>query len=183
MKRIESLIIKTYKASSALRNTPDTQIKKALKMLADAVETHMDVILKANSIDVQKQDAGDPRTDRLLLNKQRITDIAGSIRKISRLPNPSGKLLQKRKLYNDLLLQKITVPFGVVGVIYESRPNVTFDIAALCLRSMNGCLLKGSSEAENTTRAAVVIIKRVLKENNIDPDCITLLPSDRETVN
>ena len=183
MKRIESLIIKTYKGAAALRNTPDAQIKKALKMLADAVETNMAVILKANSKDVEKQDPNDPRTDRLLLNKQRITNIAGSIRKISRLPNPSGKLLQKRKLYNGLLLQKITVPFGVVGTIYESRPNVTFDIAALCLRSMNGCLLKGSSEAENTNRAAISIIKGVLNENNINPDCITLLPSERETVN
>jgi glutamate-5-semialdehyde dehydrogenase len=182
MKSIESLIIKTYKASVALRNTSDAQIKKALKMLADAVETNTAVILKANSLDVEKQDANDPRTDRLLLNKQRITNIAGSIRQISELPNPSGKLLQKRKLSNGLLLQKITVPFGVVGAIYESRPNVTFDIAALCLRSMNGCLLKGSSEAENTNRAAVSIIKRVLRENNIHPDCITLLPSEREVV-
>ena len=182
MKGIESLIIKTYKASSALRNTSDAQIKKALNMLADAVETNMAVILKANSIDVGKQDANDPRTDRLLLNKQRITNIAESIRKISRLPNPAGKVLQKRKLYNGLLLQKVTVPFGLVGTIYESRPNVTFDIAALCLRSMNGCLLKGSSDAENTNRAAIGIIKRVLKENNIHPDCITLLPSGRETV-
>src|SRR5688572_16794868 len=182
MKKIESLIIKTYRASAVLRNTSDTQIEEALKMLADAVETNMGDILKANSIDVEKQDANDPRTDRLLLNKQRITNIAGSIRQISRLPNPSGKLLHKRKLSNGLLLKKVTVPFGVVGAIYESRPNVTFDIAALCLRSMNGCLLKGSGEAENTNLAAIGIIKQVLKENNIHPDCITLLPSDRETV-
>src|SRR6478672_2807029 len=172
MKTVQSLIIKTYKASAALRNTPDAQIRKTLKMLAGAVENNMDVILKANDTDVRKQDASDPRTDRLLLNKPRIRNIAQSIRQISRLPNPSGKLLQKRKLYNGLLLQKITVPFGVVGTIYESRPNVTFDIAALCLRSMNACVLKGSSEAENTNRAAIGIIKRVLKENNIDPDCI-----------
>jgi glutamate-5-semialdehyde dehydrogenase len=182
MKRIESLIIKTYKGAAALRNTADAQITKALKMLADAVETNMAVILKANSKDVEKQDPNDPRTDRLFLNKQRITNIAGSIRKISRLPNPSGKLLEKRKLYNGLLLQKITVPFGVVGTIYESRPNVTFDIAALCLRSMNGCLLKGSSDAEHTNRASIGIIKSVLNANNINPDCITLLPSERETV-
>ena len=96
MKRIESLIIKTYNASAALRNTPDAQIKKALKMLADAVESGMDIILKANSVDVEKQDANDPRTDRLLLNKQRITNIAGSIRQISGLPNPSGKLLSRK---------------------------------------------------------------------------------------
>src|ERR1700733_15344674 len=182
MTKIESLIIKTYTASSALRNTPDARIKKALKMLADAVETSIPTLLTANSLDVEKQDAADPRTDRLLLNNKRIKNIAASIRKISRLPNPSGKLLQKQTLYNGLLLQKVTVPFGVVGTVYESRPNVTFDIAALCLRSMNGCLLKGSSEADNTNRAAISIIKKVLKENNINPDCITLLPSERETV-
>ena len=95
MKSVKSLIIKTYKASAALRNTPDAQIKKALKMLAGAVETNTDVILKANRIDVEKQEADDPRTDRLLLNKQRITSIVASIRKISTLPNPSGKELQK----------------------------------------------------------------------------------------
>ncbi len=182
MKSIESLIIKTYNASSSLRNIPNSQITKALKKLADAVEKNVAVILRANSIDVEKQDAGDPRTDRLLLNKQRITNIAGSIRQISRLPNPSGKLLLKRKLSNGLLLQKVTVPFGVVGTIYESRPNVTFDIAALCLRSMNGCLLKGSSEATHTNYAAVKVIKQTLIENNFDPDCVTLLPSERETV-
>src|SRR4026207_1563633 len=104
MKRIESLIIKTYKASASLRNTSDAHIKKALRMLADAVETNMAVIFKANNLDVGKQDANDPRTDRLLLNKQRITNMAGSIRQISGLPNPSGKLLQKRKLHNGLLL-------------------------------------------------------------------------------
>ncbi len=182
MKSIESLIIKTYNASSSLRNTSDAQIRKALKHLADAVEKNVDIILKANSIDVEKQDAGDPRTDRLLLNKQRVTNIANSIRQIRKLPNPSGKLLLKKKLSNGLLLQKVTVPFGVVGAIYESRPNVTFDIAALCLRSMNGCLLKGSSEANNTNNAAISVIKQALKENNVHPDCITLLPSDRETV-
>jgi glutamate-5-semialdehyde dehydrogenase len=182
MKSIESLIFKTFKASIALRNTPDGQIEKALMMLADAVEAGTDVIVKANNKDVAKQDPDDPRTDRLLLNKQRITNIAGSIRQISKLPNPSGKQLQKRKLHNGLSLEKVTVPFGVVGTIYESRPNVTFDIAALCLRSMNGCLLKGSSEAEHTNKTAVKIIKQVLKENNIDPDCVTLLPSERETV-
>lgn len=183
MKKVESLILQTYKASSALRNTPDAHIKAALEDLADAIETNTSVILKANEADVQRQDAGDPRTDRLLLNEQRITGIANSVRKISKLPNPSGRVLQEQELYNGLLLQKITVPFGVVGAVYESRPNVTFDIAALCLRSMNGCLLKGSSEAENTNQAAVNIIKQVLKQRHILPDCVTLLPSARETVN
>jgi glutamate-5-semialdehyde dehydrogenase len=182
MNSIQPLIIKTWKAAINLRQATDKQLKTALLQMADALEKNSAAILKANQLDVVKQDPDNPRTDRLLLNKERISGIANSIRKISRLPNPSGKTLEKRRLHNGLLLQKITVPLGVVGAIYESRPNVTFDIAALCLRSQNGCLLKGSSEAENTNEAAIRLIKKVLKANDIDPDCVTLLPVDRATV-
>ena len=182
MSTIQPLIIKTWKAAINLRQASDKQLKAVLLQLADELEKNSTAILKANQLDVEKQDPGNPRVDRLILNKQRIAGIANSIRKISRLPNPSGKTLDKRRLDNGLQLQKVTVPLGVVGAIYESRPNVTFDIAALCLRSQNGALLKGSSEAENTNQAAMRLIKKVLKANEIDPDCVTLLPSDRETV-
>jgi glutamate-5-semialdehyde dehydrogenase len=182
MSTIQPLIVKTWKAAINLRQASDKQLKAALLQLADELEKNSTAILKANQLDVEKQEPDNPRVDRLILNKQRIAGIANSIRKISRLPNPSGKTLEKRRLDNGLQLQKITVPLGVVGAIYESRPNVTFDIAALCLRSQNGALLKGSSEAENTNQAAMRLIKKVLKANNIDPDCVTLLPSDRETV-
>lgn len=182
MESIEPIIIKTYKAAASLRNASDEQIIKTLEMLADAVETHYADILKANKQDVEKQDANDSRTDRLRLNEQRVQSIANSIRNVSKLPNPAGKSIEKRTLYNGLLLEKIAVPLGVVGAIYESRPNVTFDIATLCLRSKNGCLLKGSGEAENSNKAAVEIIKSVLTQNDIDEDCVALLPSDRETV-
>jgi len=182
MPSIEPLIVKTHKAAVNLRNCTDAQIKKTLRDLADVLESNVPVILKANKKDVAKQDVDDPRVDRLLLNEQRIKNIAGSIRKVSKLPNPSNKILEKRKLHNGLQLEKISVPLGVVGAIYESRPNVTFDIAALCLRSQNACLLKGSKEAEATNIVAVKIIKDVLKQNNIDPDCVTLLPSEREVV-
>jgi glutamate-5-semialdehyde dehydrogenase len=182
MNNIEPLIIKTWKAAVALRRATDKQLKTTLLQLADALEKNSVAILKANQLDVEKQDAANPRTDRLLLTPQRIEGIANSIRKISRLPNPANKTLEKRKLENGLLLNKMSVPLGVVGAIYESRPNVTFDIAALCLRSQNGCVLKGSSEAAHTNQAAIRLIKKVLKQNGIDPDCVTLLPSDRETV-
>jgi glutamate-5-semialdehyde dehydrogenase len=182
MSTIQPLIIKTWKAAINLRQASDKQLKAVLLQLADELEKSSTAILKANQLDVEKQDPANPRVDRLILNKQRIAGIANSIRKISRLPNPSGKTLDKRRLDNGLQLHKITVPLGVVGAIYESRPNVTFDIAALCLRSQNGALLKGSSEAENTNQAAIRLIKKVLKSNDIDPDCVTLLPSDRETV-
>jgi len=182
MQSIEPIIVKTYKAAVSLRKASDAQIKKALKMLAESLKQNSAALIKANDLDVAKQDANDPKTDRLRLNEQRIKGIANSIKKISTLPNPAGKSIEKRTLYNGLLLEKVSVPLGVVGAIYESRPNVTFDIAALCLRSMNGCLLKGSSEAENTNLAAIKIIRRVLKDNGINPDCVTLLPSDRESV-
>src|SRR5262245_59502591 len=153
MNTIEQLIIKTWKAAVQLRRAGDAQLKTTLQQLADALLQNKTALLKANRKDLEKQDPNNPRTDRLLLNEQRINSIANSIRTISRLPNPSGKTIEKKRLANGLLLQKMTVPLGVVGAIYESRPNVTFDIAALCLRSQNGCLLKGSSEAENTNQA------------------------------
>ena len=182
MKNIEPLIIKTYKAAAGLRNASDATIKKTLRQLADVLEEKTTTVLKANAKDVAKQDPNDPRTDRLILNEQRIKGIANAIRKVSKLPNPTGKVIEQRTLYNGLELEKVAVPLGVVGAIYESRPNVTFDIAALCLRSMNGCVLKGSKEAENTNTAAIKIIHSVLKENGIPQDCVTLLPSERETV-
>lgn len=182
MKSILPLIIQTYKASVQLRSVDDSLLKKTLLSLACALEQNMDLVLQANAKDLAKQDADNPRNDRLMLNEQRILNIANSIRNISNLPNPCGNILQKRTLHNGLQLEKKSVPLGVVGAIYESRPNVTFDIAALCLRSQNACVLKGSGDAEETNKAGVDIIRRVLEENNIPVDAVTLLPSERETV-
>lgn len=182
MESILPLLQKTHKAASSLRNATDAQLRKSLLSMAGMLEANSKAILKANQADVAKQDPNDPRTDRLLLNEQRIAGIANAMRQISKLPHPGGKVLEKRKLPNGLLLQKIAVPLGVVGAIYESRPNVTFDIAALCIRSGNACVLKGSSEAEATNKAAIKIIKAAMKENGINPDCVTLLPSSRESV-
>ena len=182
MQSIEPLIIKTYKAAINLRNCTDAQIKKTLNMLAATLEANTALVIKANKKDVAQQDVDDPRIDRLMLNEQRIKSIAHSIRKVSKLPNPSNKILEKRTMPNGLKLEKLSVPLGVVGAVYESRPNVTFDIAALCLRSQNACLLKGSKEAEATNKVSIKIIHDVLKQNNINPDCITLLPSAREVV-
>ena len=182
MKSIQPLLLKTFKAAAALRNASDAQIKKTLKALADVLESNKEIILKANKKDVAKQDANDPRIDRLLLNEKRITGIADAIRKVSKLPNPAGAVLDKKTLPNGLELEKIAVPLGVVGAIYESRPNVTFDIAALCLRSMNGCVLKGSKEADETNKVAINLIHQVLMQHDLPEDCVTLLPSQRETV-
>ena len=182
MKSIKPLILKTYKAAVELRRATDRQVKTALQLLADELEAQSGLLLAANARDLGRQDKDNPRNDRLLLNEQRIRAIAKSIRKVSRLPDPSGKLLEKRTLPNGLKVEKRSVPLGVVGAIYESRPNVTFDIAALCLRSRNACLLKGSQEASDTNKAAITLIKKALKASGIHPDCVTLLPAERETV-
>jgi glutamate-5-semialdehyde dehydrogenase len=182
MKKIEPLIIKTYTAAVELRRATDRQVRLALQVMASELEAQYKVLLRANAKDLGRQDPDNPRTDRLLLNEQRIRAIAKSIRKVRGLPDPSGKLLDRRTLPNGLKVEKRAVPLGVVGAIYESRPNVTFDIAALCLRSRNACLLKGSQEANDTNKAAVAIIKKALKASGIHPDCVTLLPAGRETV-
>src|SRR6185312_7999877 len=175
-------IEKTHRAGAGLRGASGSQIRDALNGLAALLESSEDLLLRANAKDLARQDAADPRRDRLLLTGQRIRAIAASIRKVSRLPDPSGKLLARRVLANGLKVEKRTVPLGVVGAIYESRPNVTFDIAALCLRSRNACLLKGSQDAANTNKAAIALIGKALKAAGLPPDCVTLLPPERETV-
>jgi glutamate-5-semialdehyde dehydrogenase len=182
MNKVELQIKRTYETAVTLRNAKERQIKAVLKMLADSLEMETGALLKANARDLSRQEPGNPRNDRLMLNEQRIKAIAGAIRKVSKLPDPTGRLLDKRTLPNGLLVEKISVPLGVVGAIYESRPNVTFDIAALCLRSRNACVLKGSQEAEDTNKVAITLIKKALKANDIDPDVVNLLPSPRETV-
>jgi glutamate-5-semialdehyde dehydrogenase len=182
MKDIQSSIQQTHKAAVNLRNAGDSQIKKALRTLAELLQSESGPLLRANARDLARQEPDNPRNDRLMLNEQRIKAIAGSIRKVSALPDPAGKLLAKRTLANGLKIEKRSVPLGVVGAIYESRPNVTFDIAALCVRSRNACVLKGSQEAEETNRAAMALIRKALRAAEIDPDCVCLLPSERETV-
>jgi glutamate-5-semialdehyde dehydrogenase len=179
---VQATIKKTHAAAVQLRKASDKQIKHLLKDLADAVEQNTAKLIQANQLDVARQDANDPKTDRLLLNEQRIKNIANAIRNVAKLPNPVGKKLEKRKLANGLDLKKVSVPLGVVGAIYESRPNVTFDIAALCLRSMNAAVLKGSTDADHTNKAAIAIIQKVLKQSGLPAACVSLLPPDRESV-
>src|ERR1700760_62928 len=182
MSTVQALIKKTHRAAVGLRNVSETQIKKTLLGLADLLVESPGALLRANAADLARQDKDNPRNDRLLLNEERVKAIALSIKKVSKLPDPSGKLLEKRTLANGLKVEKRSVPLGVVGAIYESRPNVTFDIAALCLRSRNGCVLKGSQEADDTNRAAIALIRDALRVNGLPPDAVTLLPSGRETV-
>ncbi len=182
MNQVERAIKRTYEASATLQAATDSTTKKALQMLAAELLSNSATILKANQKDLSRQDHADPKTDRLLLNEGRIKSIAKAIKAIAHLPCPAGKILEEKILYNGLRLQKRTAPLGVVGVIYESRPNVTFDIAALCLRSKNACLLKGSRDAAETNRASVALIRRVLKASGLPADAVTLLPPEREVL-
>lgn len=182
MESILPQLERTHKAAASLRNSSDAQLQQTLRDMANLLATQVQTLLHANAEDLARQDASDPRTDRLLLNEDRVRSIAQAIRQVSSLPYPANRILEQRRLPNGLLLEKWAVPLGVVGAIYESRPNVTFDIAALCIRSGNGCVLKGSREAEATNIAAVKIIHAALEANGIDPHCVCLLPASREVV-
>ena len=178
----EQIFQETFSASKSLQRFSDDAIRDLLLAIANEIERDMASILKANRKDVSKMPATDPLVDRLLLNEQRLQAIANAVRKVADLPCPAGKLILKRNLKKGLELKKMTVPFGVIGVIYESRPNVTFDIAVLCLKSKNACLLKGSRHAEETNKKSVELIQKVLKQKNFSPNCVSLLPSDRKTL-
>ena len=182
MESINESLKKTHKAAASIQKADDAQIKNILFNIADELVASRAVLLEANAKDLSRQSANNPRNDRLMLNEQRIKGIAESIRKVASLPDPTGKVIEQRTLPNGLKLKKMAVPLGVVGAIYESRPNVTFDIAALCLRSRNACVLKGSGDAEHSNEVAVDIIRRVLKNNDIDMNVVTLLPAAREVV-
>jgi glutamate-5-semialdehyde dehydrogenase len=182
MKSIEPILLRVQKATSDLRCGADKQLSGVLRTLADLLESNRAVILRANARDLGHQKEKDPKNDRLMLDEHRIRSMAEALRKVSGLPDPAGKVLDRRTLANGLEVERITVPFGVIGAIYESRPNVTFDIAALCIRSRNGCVLKGSREAAETNKAAIGLIRKALTENGLSPDCVALLPSDRESV-
>ena len=179
---IETTLKKVNKSKALLQQMPEKQLKKMLRALAAAIIENESSILKANQKDLAAQDPDNPKNDRLMLNPQRLKGIANAIKKVASLPDPSGTVLAARKLPNGLQLKKISVPLGVVGAIYESRPNVTYDIAALCLRSRNACVLKGSSDAQHTNKVSVSIIQKVLKQFGLNAATVSLLPSQREIV-
>ena len=167
-------------AGRALGLLGSEQINSVLQSLAKAAVANCEEILKENENDLQRMQADDPKYDRLKLTHQRISDIAGEINNVASLPTPLGKVLEERTMPNGMHISKITVPLGVIGIIYEARPNVTFDVFALCLKAGNACILKGGSDAEFSNKAIVKIIQGVLKEYGIPESCIELLPATRE---
>lgn len=167
-------------ASRSLNMVEDQQIAQVLLSLADATEAHIPQILAANALDVQALESSNPMYDRLLLTEERVRAIAADIRNVAYLPSPLGKTLMETTRPNGMKIEKITVPFGVVGVIYEARPNVSFDVFSLCFKSGNACVLKGGSDAYRSNEAIVKLIQQVLEEAGLDRNIVTLLPAGRE---
>jgi glutamate-5-semialdehyde dehydrogenase len=154
-------------------------VNKVLISLAERTEKNIPHILHENKKDLDRMPETDPKYDRLRLTEKIIKGIASDLRNVSQLPNPLGIVLEKKTLENGLSLEKVSVPLGVVGIIYEARPNVTFDVFALCLKSGNVCILKGGSDAEFSNKYIVEMIKEVLELHHVSTGFITLLPSDR----
>jgi glutamate-5-semialdehyde dehydrogenase len=167
-------------ASQALNLIGAETINKVLLMVADAAVANSEAILSANKMDLDLMKSTDPNYDRLMLTSNRIVGIASEIRNVGTLPDPVNRNLEEKVRPNGLRISRISVPFGVIGVIYEARPNVTFDVFSLCFKSGNACVLKGGSEAINSNTAIVNLIKSVLIANQIDENVISLLPAGRD---
>ncbi|MFA5829816.1 MAG: glutamate-5-semialdehyde dehydrogenase [Candidatus Gracilibacteria bacterium] len=194
--QITQKLIKVQKASRKLASLSDSKVNQILKDLAKELKLQTKNILAANQKDLKKmeqasptsgkeslkninaQNPQDPKYDRLKLTAERINAIAADLLNVAKLPSPLHKILEKKTLKNGLQLSKISVPLGVIGVIYEARPNVTIDVFSLCLKSGNACILKGGSDAQNSNIALAKIIQKVLEKNNVDQNIIYLLGAD-----
>jgi glutamate-5-semialdehyde dehydrogenase len=182
METIQHMLVAAQGATSAIKSLADEQKQALLRRLAVNIITHTTAIVAENKKDLDKMSDEDPKKDRLLLNEARIQQLADSVSEIATLPDPANVLVLERTLANGLNVQKRTVPLGVVGVIYESRPNVTIDVAALCIRSGNVCVLRGGSDAFHTNTILVQLIQDVLKEFNVDVHAVQLLPVERSLI-
>ena len=159
---------------------PDAKRNEVLLAVADAIIANKERILKANAEDLAKMDPKNPLYDRLQLTDKRLEDIASDMRNVSKLPSPLGRILKETTLPNGLRLKRVSVPFGVIGMIYEARPNVTFDVFSLCFKSGNACVLKGGKDADCSNRVEVEIIHEILEANGINPDVVNLLEATHE---
>lgn len=182
MESIQGLLENAQAATRSVKGLADEQKQQLLQRLAVQVVAEKAAIVAENKKDVERMSPEDPKVDRLVLNETRINQLADSLKEIAALSDPANQLILERTLENGLHVQKRTVPLGVVGVIYESRPNVTLDVAALCIRSGNVCVLRGGSDAIFTNTILVRIIQDVLKEFGVDVNAVQLLPVDRALI-
>lgn len=177
---MNNLFHRVKEVSKELLLLTDEQRSNILLRIAERTESSMEQLLLANSIDLQKLEKSNPLYDRLLLTPERITSIVADLRKVASLPSPLGLVSKERTLSNGLYLRRVSVPFGVIGVIFEARPNVCFDVFSICFKSGNACVLKGSHTAEESNRAIIALIHDVLRETGVQTDVLALLPPTHE---
>ena len=178
--QLKSTFERVKKASKSLALITDSQRNDILNAVADAIVAQQERILAANAEDLARMDKSNPLYDRLQLTEKRLADIAGDMRNVATLPTPLGHITKQKTLANGLRLCRVSVPFGVIGMIYEARPNVTFDVFSLCFKSGNACVLKGGRDADSSNRAEVELIHEVLQQHGISPDVVALLPATHE---
>lgn len=171
---------KVKRASKSLALLSDQQRNDILNAVADSIVNNKERILRANAQDLAKMDKTNPLYDRLMLTDKRLDDIAGDMRNVATLPSPLGHITKQKTLPNGLRLCRISIPFGVIGMIYEARPNVTYDVFSLCFKSGNACVLKGGKDADASNREGVALIHEVLERFGVCPDVVTLLPATHE---
>ncbi|WP_024990460.1 glutamate-5-semialdehyde dehydrogenase [Segatella albensis] len=177
---LKEIFKRTKEASYELTSVDDKRRNEILQAVAESILEHQDELLKANLADLARMDSSNPLYDRLQLTENRLKDIASDMINVSKLPSPLGRILKEKTLDNGLHLQRVSVPFGVIGMIYEARPNVTFDVFSLCFKTGNACILKGGKDADNSNHAGVNIIKDVLKKYGINEHIVELLPATHE---
>ena len=180
---MEASFIQAKQAGKSIAGLSDELRNGVLRAVADELVSSKEELLRANAEDLARMDPSSPLYDRLMLTEARIEAIAADMRNVASLPSPLGRVLLDRILPNGLHLRKVAVPFGVIGVIYEARPNVTLDVFSLCFKSGNACVLKGGKDADASNRAAVAIVQRVLAGRGIAPAAATLLPATHEAAN
>ena len=168
------------RASKSLALLSDEQRNEILNAVADAIVANQSRILDANSQDLAKMSKDNPLYDRLQLTESRLEGIASDMRNVATLPSPLGHITKQKTLPNGLRLCRVSVPFGVIGMIYEARPNVTFDVFSLCFKSGNACVLKGGKDADCSNREEVALIHEILEKHGVSKDVVALLPATHE---
>lgn len=177
---LENTFKRVKQASTELGLLSDDRRNHLLLRIADTIDQQTPALLEANAKDLSRMDPANPLYDRLQLTEARLSDIAASMRQVAALPSPLGRELKHTVLENGLDIRRVSVPYGVIGVVYEARPNVTFDVFALCLKSGNACILKCGKDAIDSSLAAVELMQRVLSEEGVSTDIVALLPPTHE---
>ena len=177
---MKQLFENTKAASRTLAAISDDRRNEILLAVAAAIISQKERILSANSRDLARMEPSNPLYDRLQLTSSRLDGIASDMRNVASLPSPLGRVLRETVLPNGLRLKRVSVPFGVIGMIYEARPNVTFDVFSLCFKSGNACVLKGGKDADKSNREEVALIHEILQQYGVSPDVVTLLPATHD---